>query len=539
MNSLQDFLVVLRKHGIPFFLLLASGLYFITFNIFGNELAFIPGDLGDARFNLYILEHNFKYFILGEAPTQGYWNAPFMYPQESIITFSDNLLGTFPIYSIFRIAGLDKYASFQWWYVVLIILNYLCSYLFLFWLTKDKYSAALGAFVFTFSIALFGQLAHAQTYARFPIPLAFLFAIKFIKSLNTRHLLIVLILLVYQFYCALYLGFLLFIPIAILLCSVFLKKEFYLKLRELKWIGSSILYLFSCILLLLPLATAYGNSPARLEAEGVQSYYDFEIIAENIPSLYSYIFLDTLSIFWSSLTELKFHFERWWEHQLFSGITVAFAVLAVFSWILYARFYRKKKLEIWKVGLFLSALVTFFLFLRIGDYTLYKFVYKLPGFYAIRAVQRIINIELIFLSAAVTIGSHLLLRRFKYQWVLFIGIATLLVMDNYVVPWTYPSYKIETSKHRIEKLKAQMTYFEKGSIVSFESIEKLESFHLDHIDAMLACQETGMISINGYSSKCAIGFCEYYTHPNSENRSIWLMLKENSSDIRVIQLGTN
>ena len=36
---------------------LFSCIYFFAFNIIGSSYEFFPGDLGDARFNNYLLEH--------------------------------------------------------------------------------------------------------------------------------------------------------------------------------------------------------------------------------------------------------------------------------------------------------------------------------------------------------------------------------------------------------------------------------------------------------------------------------------------------
>jgi len=93
----------------PYLLGLILGLYFIVLNVTGINFEYFPGDLGDGRFNIYILEHAHQYF---SGNLDSFWNAPFMYPEKEIITFSDNLLGTAPIYSIFRVFGADIFTAF-------------------------------------------------------------------------------------------------------------------------------------------------------------------------------------------------------------------------------------------------------------------------------------------------------------------------------------------------------------------------------------------------------------------------------------------
>ena len=44
-----------------FFICLIAGYYFIVRNMVGPELNHFPGDMGDARFNVYILEHGYRF----------------------------------------------------------------------------------------------------------------------------------------------------------------------------------------------------------------------------------------------------------------------------------------------------------------------------------------------------------------------------------------------------------------------------------------------------------------------------------------------
>lgn len=61
----------------------------------GWQLPFYYGDTGDARFNMYLLEHSYQFVC---RPSSHFWNAPFFYPTSEVITYSDNHLGIAPIY---------------------------------------------------------------------------------------------------------------------------------------------------------------------------------------------------------------------------------------------------------------------------------------------------------------------------------------------------------------------------------------------------------------------------------------------------------
>ena len=108
-----------------------TGLFIVLFyqlTVTGFDLKFFPGDLGDARFNIYLLEHVHQYFT---GQVDDFWNAPFMYPEEEVISYSDNLIGSAPFYSIFRICNIDRETSFQLWYILMGVLNFSFCYLFL------------------------------------------------------------------------------------------------------------------------------------------------------------------------------------------------------------------------------------------------------------------------------------------------------------------------------------------------------------------------------------------------------------------------
>ena len=63
---------------------LILGTYLIVIRPFGVSFEFLPGDLGDARLNNYILEHFFRWV---HGWTASYWNAPFFYPSPFTIAF--------------------------------------------------------------------------------------------------------------------------------------------------------------------------------------------------------------------------------------------------------------------------------------------------------------------------------------------------------------------------------------------------------------------------------------------------------------------
>ena len=74
------------SNSLPFLLGLTTGLLFFTLQINGIRFEYFPGDCGDGHFNLYLLEHTYRFFT---GKIHGFWNAPFMYPEPNIIAYSD------------------------------------------------------------------------------------------------------------------------------------------------------------------------------------------------------------------------------------------------------------------------------------------------------------------------------------------------------------------------------------------------------------------------------------------------------------------
>lgn len=88
----------------------------------------IPGDLGDSRFNMFVLEHGYRWLIGLDA---SFWSAPFFYPAPNVIALSDNHLGGVPIYSAFRLLRCRRETAFQLWLVSIFSLNYFVTWIVL------------------------------------------------------------------------------------------------------------------------------------------------------------------------------------------------------------------------------------------------------------------------------------------------------------------------------------------------------------------------------------------------------------------------
>lgn len=501
----------------PALLALLVGLYLVTLNLTGTDFTFFPGDMGDARFNMYILEHAHKYF---SGDLSSYWNAPFLYPVEDIIAWSDNLLGTAPLYSIFRWSGASVETAFQGWFVLMAILNFLGAFCLLNYTVKNKYAASLGAYVFAFSLCLQSQMSHAQVFPRFAIPLAILFAIMFFKDLKPKYFFLSVFFVVYQFYCGIYLGLMLaiFMLVLFLVFLVDQRKEIWAAMKKLKWLGFMAGGLLANVLLLYPLMKPY----AERSSEG---YLYVEII-HAVPTMRSYFFSQRGSLLWDSLADVGIDYRWWWDHNLFPGAITMLSLIG-FVFILLLGLIKKNwaskfKLEKRHLLFGLAGLVTLLLFFRYQGVSLYKFVHMLPGFSAVRGVQRIINIEVIFFGLSVAFMSLFIFRWLKkYAFIGFFILVVFLAADNFqYAGYTYRTYK-PPAQERLDLLTEKMQHIPEGSIVSYEPAEPNEDYFIDQIDAMLVSQRLNLVSVNGYTGKSPPGYKLYWNNPTTPNRIYW------------------
>lgn len=514
------------KSLVTFFLFttaLAGGIYFSGLNVTGTHFVFFPGDLIDGRFNNYILEHGYQYLI-GRVPE--YWNAPFMFPEKEVVSYSDNLLGTVPLYALFRAFGAAPATAFQFWYLLVLALNYTCAFLFLRKLLKNNAAAVCGAMIFAFSMALQSQMGHAQTYPRFATPLAFLGLICFFDSRKPWHFFMALLAMVYQLYCGIYLGLLSAIPFALALLhsAVYNWNEYKAQCRQKKWLVRMVAFTITALLLLLPLMIPY------LKRAGQTGFYPYETISGSIPTFKSYFFSWKGSLLWDSFSETCIKYPAFWDHEIFTGGFATLGLLALLVSGIPALF--SKQFSSWfslpHLRMFVFAgFITFFLFLRFGDFSLYRAVHILPGYGSMRALQRIVNIELLFFAGIVAwVISNLFKDGKLLSYMACLVLVVMILFDNHVPSDFIHRREKVMSQQRIDALIEKMKDIPKDAVVSYEP-DTLESAPMDYqLDAMLAAQTLGLKTLNGYSATSPDGYNTYWVNPGPESRNIWLETKK-------------
>lgn len=523
--------------------LLVVGLYLFPIKFFETNFSKIPGDVGDARFNNYVLEHGYKYF---SGKINNYWDAPFMYPFKNVIAMSDNLLGTLPVYSVFRSLGIDRETSFQFWIMALFSLNYIFCFLALNRWSKHLVLSSVGAYVFAFSIFNVGQLGHVQILPRFIIPFIFYWCWKYFSEKRIKYFLFTLLGIVYLFYCGIYLGFLtIYILLFFLISHFIIYRDWtmFLQFKNLKTLGSHMTIIILCALLLMPLMVPY------IKISHITGTRHFEDALNTIPQLRSYFFTSPASVIWGNILykHSAYSFPFWWNHFLFIGAVPWFGVLAIPIIIFSKQVGTNKKRFILFLSLVLFLSLIFSL--NIKGFSLFQFIYKLPGFSSMRSIDRIINTEVIcFILVFVFVFRELYNTYNKIKWIV-LAFPLLIVVDNLIVPENHKRFDKYKSQIKInsvrEKIKNQ--YDNHYAAIAFMPVtvpatnnEDLNGWLVENtLDVMLAAQELNIPCVNGYTGFNPGNYIDFFNNPEDESLYSWLTYsKGNINTIqRVNEIG--
>ena len=196
-------------------LLAVAAVFFIPLFTGTNDL---PGDLGDARFNIYILETVYLWMSGTGSPLL---SPDMFFPFPYTLAFSDTHAATAWIYALFRIAGLDAYDAYKGWVAAGYVLTYLSAYYVGLRFSLSPFLASVAALAFAFSLPSVAQLGHAQLINMAATPFCFLYISRFSEKFASPDLLKFLVALCIQILINIYSGiFTLLISTIFLVVSV-------------------------------------------------------------------------------------------------------------------------------------------------------------------------------------------------------------------------------------------------------------------------------------------------------------------------------
>lgn len=475
----------------------AVGFITVIMPYFGYHLQFIPGNLGDARFNNYILEHGYKW-LSGTASS--FWNAPFFFPVPNTIAFSDNHIGSLLIYSVMRVLGFGRETSYQMWILVGITLNFFSMAWVLKKIGARGLGLACGAFLFAFSLAYTSQLGHAQLTYRFASPLAWFFFCLFLTDPKPRHLGLSLIFCVLQLYCTLYIGYFLLLFLGSFCVGMIITHGYQdIKYKVLHNLGKKkklecISLLILSVIALLPLILPY------IQIGSEYGYRSWSEISSMLPRLSSYL-LPGGSFVWGNIfSNIGADIPMRWEHLMWIG-AVPWISVFYFVFLTKKKDFKKDMVSALIISLGIMIIIT----LYFKGNSLYYILTRLPGVSAFRAVTRIILIMLIPFSIILASFISSLIERTK-RWdrpllrVFFVSLVFVFFLgENQNAPFRFSK---NTAQKRIASLlkKISKKHINHNSVLAY-IYTPTESWWVPALDAMLAAQELNIATLNGYSGK--------------------------------------
>jgi hypothetical protein len=370
----------------------------------------IPGELGDNRFNMYVLEHGYRWLVRLD---RSFWSAPFFYPAPNVITYSDNHLGSFLFYSVFRLLGASTETAFQLWAITIFFFNYFVTWFVLRKQQCHPLAAAAAAYIFTFGLSMAAQIGHIQLAPRFMVSVAFWMASRFLDTGSPRYLRLLLAACAYQIYLGIYTGYFLVLSLIPFCVALFLIRgqwtavySFIERSGRGPVLRRGVAYALSCsacVLVLLPLAIPYYQTQQLL---GRRSWEEIVLM---LPRWRSY-FYGPDSIIWGTISQrMGVNLPMANEHKLFPGVLPYLAIIAFLSFCWRKKFDQAQLQVGWAMisVLVVLVVVTSYVFRDVVYYYVWEF---LPGAGGRRAVSRIT-------LAAISASIHFVSSRHRaFRW---------------------------------------------------------------------------------------------------------------------------
>jgi hypothetical protein len=463
--------------------------------------------MGDAVFNLYLLEHTYKY---ASGQDSAFWTAGFFYPNENVVAYSDCFIGSSVFYIPFRVMGFDRETAFQCWIVAGFALNFLAMVLVLDRVCFHWPSAAVGAAVFAFAPVQIAHLGHIQLLYRMPMPLAWYFLDRFMDEYRPSSLALALLFISWQFYMSMYLGYFLCLFLCAYIIAILAQRKKSLVAHYLAGAGrrarlwhAGLLAIFGAGL--YPLYAHYSAPMVyRNSVAEVLSLLPRPIgyLTGSRGQLIEKIVGGTFAV----------QSPYPWEQALFVGLLPWVAVLAMTSLALARTPLRAR------VGHTLFAFWgVFLLTLSVAGVSAYQVVMKaLPASTGIRTMARVVFVLLLPFACLTAAAFE---RLFAVRRGLLTGrTATLIALAACVAFGWETGVGVETLdkryvQDRVHALESTVPNRERRARVS-ETGPVLAALWLDksvperqrQLEAMLAAQDLNIATLNGYSRFLPAGF---------------------------------
>ncbi|MBI3183453.1 MAG: hypothetical protein HYZ28_15050 [Myxococcales bacterium] len=454
--------------------------------------AFTQNDLGDTRFNNYLLEHGWRW-LLRRPGHLSLWDPPFFHPVTNVLAYSDPLLGAGPPYWIWRALGVPPDTSFQLWVLSVGALNFATCYLLLRrGFGQGQLGAAAGSALFAFAGTRINQTMHHQLFPHFWTMIC-LFAVSRLfskdeaeKTEQRRILWIWAFALsaALQLWAGYYLGWFLVLGLAVAFAWAMAHAVSRRAILELARGHPYTLFLAAATsgLILAPMATHLFEAS---KAVGVRTFGEALTM---LPAPATWLHLGRFSWLYGWMAKLPAFGRIPMEHEQRVGFGLATSALCAYG------LWQCRKSAAGRVmalsGLTLLVAATLF-----GSFSAWKLVFEyFPGAQAVRAVARISIFLLVPLALGLSEALRAVAQRGKAFAVVALGLGAFSLLEQ---GQTTPAFDKHRNRFDVSTVAKGVTN-ECGAFV-FSPVQGYGPYWKYQLDAMWASLESGVPTLNGYS----------------------------------------
>jgi hypothetical protein len=223
------------------------------------------------------------------------------------------------------------------------------------------------------------------------------------------------------------------------------------------------------------------------------------------PRIQSYLIADN-DILWqpvaslfTSLTDKIIYYR--WEHQLFIGIPAAILLIAGLFWHFHSS-YRKMLFIFLAASAFLVLLT-----LNVKGFTLYQYLWNLPGFSSIRSTSRVILVLMWPIAMFISIEADALLRVQAKHYIFTAIILSLLgLMATESIFFNHTTFSKADAQARLQTLKEQIPTNLPKDPVLYVWEDSNNGLIYTELDGMLLSQDLGWPALNGSSGNAPDGY---------------------------------
>ncbi len=503
------------------FVLLAMGFLLFSRELFLTSFDAIPGNVGDARFNLFVLEHWFR-SLQGQNLLL---SPPMFYPVQGTLGYSDAMFLFALPYSVLRFCSVGMFTAYQLTLYLAVVLGLVSMCYFLHKkLGLSPVVSAFGALLALTSNVAYLSVGHTQLFAVNLIPCLVLCLWGYGSLLDSsrwswrriRYGLLAVLLLAALFLTSFYVAwFFLFFG---LLFGLLFGVTYVLSGGRESWsVGKSLVMQHVGEWVLLGLAFAVASLPFLwiylpvAKQMGARPYWHIHLM---LPDVLDIINLGPHNMVWSGMLQDLFPAsmqQRLFQPERYKGIPpltlVVFGTSGLF--LLFRRrsfgFGTNSLLPIALVSLFGTVLFVWLLLWKMTPmYALWKLVFvSVPGAGAIRAVFRIQHIVVMAVAVVVAFAGFYGLERSTHNGTkILLYLLLFCVCLEQVNTGTYHHVSKAKQRARLSKVPPPPSTCDSF----FVTLQPKQPFFALSIDAMFVANRWGIPTWNGYSGNSPKGY---------------------------------